>query len=99
MEEKRDMYDIFRNRRPVSELTEDERQDQIEMCKRQLDFLYSAKSDNESTKLSKFEIETQIKSYENYLLELTRKERAKEIVDLLTTDPFLNGEGQEPSND
>lgn len=96
MERKKDMYDVFGNRRPVSDLSEEERKQQINYCNYQIKHL------KESLKTvsvhhravnndlggnfganSPENIKLQIESFERYLLELTRPERTKEMFDVL----------------
>ena len=81
--EKRDMYNFRGNRRPVSDLTEEERQKEIENCKLQLTVLYQVRAGERPTKLSSLELKTEIESFERYLTELTRKERAEEMFAVL----------------
>ena len=95
--EKKNMYDVRGNRRPVSDLSEDERQEQIEMCKRQLEHLRGslAKTRPTSNRMnndingimfkegSPESIMLQIESTEKYLAELTKKERTEEMFAVL----------------
>ena len=81
--EKKNMYDVRGNRRPVSDLTEEERQKEIENCKLQLTFLYQVRAGERPTKLSGLELKTEIESFERYLTELTRKERTEEMFAVL----------------
>lgn len=97
MDFEKDMYDVFRNRRPVEDLSEEERKQQIKYCNYQIVQL------KESLKVADTRrrvvnndinggafaagtpeaIKLQIESFERYLLELTRPERTKEMFDVL----------------
>ena len=81
--EKKDMYDVRGNRRPVSDLSEEERQKAIENCKLQLTVLYQVRAGEKPTTLSALELKTEIESFERYLTELTRKERTEEMFAVL----------------
>lgn len=97
MELKKDMYDVFGNRRPVEDLSEEERKQQIKYCNYQLVQLRESlkvasthrRAINNDINGGTFAagspeaIKLQIESFERYLLELTKPERTKEMFDVL----------------
>lgn len=97
MEVKKDMYDVFGNRRPVSDLSEEERKQQINYCKYQIEHLKESlktvtahhRAINNDVSGGSFgatspeNIKLQIESFERYLLELTKPERTREMFDVL----------------